>query len=268
MNTQQPAIYVEITRTRGSAPRDAGTAMRVTGQGTQGTIGGGALEYRAIATARRMLRDGTPALDETIPLGPDLGQCCGGVVRLHYADTPMCLGAAPTLPALPPPRPDTAAVPLWIWGAGHVGRAMVRHMAPLEAFDIVWVDTDAERFPHQIPATVEVLPATDMPRLAEHAPPAAWHLILTYSHDIDLALCATLLGRGTGWCGLIGSATKKVRFFKRLRALGLDPATITCPIGDPRRGKHPDQIAHSTAVQLLHLLPNTKDTALAQRTSA
>ena len=236
------AIWVEITGTRGSAPRDAGTAMKVTPLGTQGTIGGGALEHRAIATAREMIAQGAAAeATRTVPLGPGLGQCCGGAVTLRFTRQALATDA----PA-PGPRPGLAPpdrpVPLWLWGAGHVGRAVVA-VCPACAFDITWVDTGPDRFPTEIPRGIDVVTATDMPRLAASAPRDVHHLIFTYAHDIDLALCAALLKRGFASCGLIGSATKWARFQARLRAAGLDPTPIRCPIGDKSLGKHPGAIA-------------------------
>ncbi len=131
-----------------------------------------------------------------------------------------------------------------------MGRAVVRACPP-PAFAITWVDTAADRFPGDIPDHVTPVSAADMPRLAGNAPPDAHHLIFTYSHDIDLALCAALLARGGASIGLIGSDTKWARFQKRLRALGLDPAPITCPIGDKTLGKTPDAIAKGCVNRLL-----------------
>ncbi|AXI47818.1 xanthine dehydrogenase accessory protein XdhC [Sulfitobacter sp. SK012] len=244
-------ICIEITATRGSAPRDAGTAMIVRADRIVGTIGGGALEYRAITTARKMLNDNQSEAHETIPLGPDLGQCCGGAVSLRYSRDGAGPNGDPSLAIDLSILPETPLGPLWIWGAGHVGRAMVNQIAPLDAFAITWVDATPDRFPANVPAHIDIVPTLDMPRLAAHAPTEAHHLILTYSHDIDLKLCAALLERGFASCGLIGSATKWARFSSRLKALGLEPAQITCPIGDPSLGKHPAQIAHGTALTLL-----------------
>ncbi|MEX3314374.1 xanthine dehydrogenase accessory protein XdhC [Sulfitobacter sp. PS-8MA] len=240
------AIFVEVTATRGSAPRDAGTAMKVTPDTTAGTIGGGALEHQAIAHARRMLAEGRAEDTQTLPLGPGLGQCCGGAVSLHYSTAPRPLDSAAPLP-LPAVQSD---VPLWLWGAGHVGRAVVTACPP-RAFDITWIDSAAERFPDRVPPHVTVTPTADMPRLAAHAPRGPHHLIFTYSHDIDLALCAALLQRGAASIGLIGSDTKKARFSRRLGMMGLDPSGIICPIGEKSLGKLPAQIAHGTLKALI-----------------
>lgn len=243
------AIYVEILATKGSTPRDAGTAMKVTPQGTEGTIGGGALEHQAIERARLLLAVNGREETQTLPLGPGLGQCCGGAVTLRFTRTshPVDqIGLTQQLIRKPPPNP----VLLWIWGAGHVGRAVINACHP-QAFKITWVDDHIDRFPERVRESVTVTPAADMPRLAARAPAHAHHLIFTYSHDIDLALCAALLKRGFASCGLIGSTTKWARFQKRLRAAGLNPAPITCPIGDKSLGKRPDAIASGTVRMLL-----------------
>jgi len=257
MNT----IWVEITGTRGSAPRDAGTVMMVSAEGIEGTIGGGALEFAAIKRARLMLTSGEVDYTETVPLGPNLGQCCGGSVTLKYTcdkpkghHRPM---AQFVVHQLRDNRPHSTH--LWLWGAGHVGRAVVSAAHP-QAFKITWVDTAPDRFPERTGSHVKVIPAADMPLLASRAPKNVHHLIFTYSHDIDLALCAALLKRGFASCGLIGSDTKWARFQKRLRDASLDPTLITCPIGDKSLGKAPHQIAQGVVAALMPH-PNRQATA-------
>lgn len=231
------AIRITVTKTAGSVPRDAGTQMLVWADRTEGTIGGGTLEWEAMAEARRMLRDGRQSHNATMPLGPALGQCCGGSVSLLWEEAEAM--------TTPPARP------LWIYGAGHVGRALVTVMAPLPDFAITWVDTAADRFPH---TDVTTLVAKDPALIVKHAPVDADHLILTYSHEIDLALCHALLNHDFHSAGLIGSATKWARFKSRLTVLGHAPAQISriaCPIGDPALGKHPAAIALGVATAMI-----------------
>jgi xanthine dehydrogenase accessory factor len=265
-----------IARSAGSAPRNAGTSMLVWIGGQQGTIGGGALEHMAMQEALAM-PPGSPLLSRTIPLGPDLGQCCGGSVTLvwerfdrshspSYARS-LTTGTGPStrLLSLPPgsaPRihdgwlieaPPLPRRAVWIYGAGHVGQALVGALAPLPDISITWVDTDANRFPVQT-CDLSQLVATNPEQVVKYAPPDADHLILTYSHAMDLALCHALLHQPTGSIGLIGSATKWARFRSRLAALGHSPAQIArigCPIGDPALGKHPQAIALGVATALL-----------------
>lgn len=150
-------------------------------------------------------------------------------------------------------QPD---LPVWIWGAGHVGRAIVGVLAPLPEIEITWIDTDAARFPDMVPDGVQAVPVAEPVRMMAHAPPHAHHLILTYSHALDLALCDAALRRGFDSAGVIGSATKWARFRKRLAAMGHGPAQIAriaCPIGDPALGKHPQAIAIGVAARLVEV---------------
>lgn len=295
-------VRVLVAATAGSVPREAGAAMLVwadaggnaNGGGQDGTIGGGALEWEAAAVARQMLAaPRAPARLRRIPLGPGLGQCCGGAVTLLWeiwdaealaglpeagmsvrrigpdaADTPPLSvrraagqgrdGRAPTGLVLDRgwlAEPVSAARrPVWIWGAGHVGRAIVSVMSPLPALSLTWLDTAPDRFPEAVPAGVRVRAGSAVAGLVNAAPPEAHHLVLTYAHALDLELCHLILGHGFASCGLIGSATKWARFRKRLAALGHPPekiARITCPIGDPSLGKHPQEIAIGVAAGFL-----------------
>ncbi|QQA42113.1 xanthine dehydrogenase accessory protein XdhC [Pelagovum pacificum] len=233
------AIRVTVLRTAGSVPREAGTSMLVSADTTEGTIGGGALEWEAMRHARAMLAEGRTTGERTVPLGPALGQCCGGSVTLGFRQ-------AETLA-------DTDRAPLWIWGAGHVGRAVTATVAPLPNFAITLIDTAVERFPEEIHGEARIV-AVHPDRLVKHAPPEAHHLIMTYSHEIDLALCHALLSHDFASVGLIGSATKWARFRSRLSALGHSNAQISriaCPIGDTTLGKHPQAIAVGVAAALL-----------------
>lgn len=280
-------VRVVIADVRGSSPREVGAAMLVWANGQSGTIGGGTLEFRAVQAARR--QDRATVLGRHA-LGPDLGQCCGGLVVLvsELYDTERLARlsgeviARPVTDAIEMPlsvkrllaavrrqgvRPapqltdgwmleavQRPARQLWVWGAGHVGRAIVDVLAPIPDIAITWVDTGPERFPAQVPAGIAVIPAADPGALVRHAPPDAEHLILTYSHALDLDLCHRLLGHDFAFAGLIGSATKWARFRSRLAALGHAPdriARIACPIGDPGLGKHPQAIAVGVAAALL-----------------
>ena len=77
-------VRVTVAALRGSAPREAGASMLVDAVGTVGTIGGGRLEWHAVALARELLRDprAAPVRVADLILGPELGQCCGGRVEL------------------------------------------------------------------------------------------------------------------------------------------------------------------------------------------
>ncbi|MEO0766757.1 MAG: xanthine dehydrogenase accessory protein XdhC, partial [Pseudomonadota bacterium] len=214
-------VRVVIAAVHGSAPREVGAAMCVWANGQSGTIGGGALEYELAQTARGMARD----TSSRHALGPDLGQCCGGAVEVisEVYDLKRARALPETVIARgPDPMPMSVKrilktarnqgqvpearrvdgwfiegvrppdQPLWIWGAGHVGRALVDVLHPVPGIALTWVDTAAGRFPDAVPSGVTVLPAQDPARLVPHTPKDGDHLILTYSHDLDLGLCHAL----------------------------------------------------------------------------
>ncbi|AMY67901.1 xanthine dehydrogenase accessory protein XdhC [Frigidibacter mobilis] len=286
-----PLVRVLVAGSAGSVPREAGTEMLVGAAAQEGTIGGGTLEWQATLRARELLAAGAAGAVSRVPLGPALGQCCGGAVvlaferldaaRLAQLGTDALVARALDGSAMPlavsrllarargqgalPRDPlleggwlvecaAQPARPLWIWGAGHVGRALVAVLAPLPGLAITWVDTGAERFPEAVPTGVAQLVAANPAELVAHAPGEAEHLILTFSHQLDLELCHRLLGHGFAAAGLIGSASKRARFHSRLRGLGHADAQIlriACPIGDPTLGKHPQAIAVGVAAALL-----------------
>lgn len=293
-------VRVLVAGTKGSAPRDAGTAMLVWQSGQSGTIGGGALEYQASANAREMLAAGPNAKHITQPLGPTLGQCCGGSVTLVFERftaqslpenqtgiyaRPVDPNASASLPALLQRRIKAAQstpigpilttgwlaesicqnpTPVWIFGAGHVGEALACNLAGLAGFDITLIDTNPNRIPPNLPQNITVLTAQNMAGLVKHAPQNAQHFIMTMDHAIDLEICHQLLGQGADLIGLIGSKTKWARFQNRLADLGHSASsiqTISCPIGDPTLGKEPQAIAVGIAHGLLSKRAKTESTA-------
>ncbi len=244
----RPAIVVEVTRALGSVPRAAGTRMLVAMADVVGTIGGGHLELEAIARAREMLR--TRELvprTEHFPLGPALGQCCGGAVTLSLA--PLDAAALAAWPT------EAPRFHLQLYGAGHVGRAIVRALAPLNVV-VDWIDERDAEFPSALPAQVRKVCVDAVEAEVRDAPPNACYLVLTHQHDLDLRIAEAILRRDDfAFFGLIGSATKRQRFIRRFEQRGVAPSAIarmTCPIGLPGlSGKEPEVIAASVVGQLL-----------------
>ena len=246
---REPVVLVTVVEVLGSAPREAGTSMLVTEHGLAGTIGGGQLEWRALEAARALLAEGGTGRTLELPLGPALQQCCGGHVALRLE----LLGEA-DLPRLAEALAEArAALPLVaLFGAGHVGRAVVQALGPLPC-SLIWVDSRADMFPTTMPANAEARPTADPVAVARRLPAGAFHLVMTHSHPLDLELVATVLERGDfAWLGLIGSETKRRRFESQLRARGLPSERLVCPIGIAGiEGKEPPVIAASVAAQLL-----------------
>jgi xanthine dehydrogenase accessory factor len=154
-------------------------------------------------------------------------------------------------------RIDTDHVPVWLFGAGHVGQALVRAMAELP-FEITWIDERSEIFPATLPENTTAI-ACDFPvEAVSEAPSGTLYLVLTHRHDLDFELCRAILARDdVRWAGVIGSATKAVSFRKRLARLGVPAeriARLVSPIGiDGIESKLPAAIAVAVAAQLLQV---------------
>lgn len=313
-------MRVTVINARGSTPRETGAVMIVSAREIAGTIGGGALEFDAIAHARKQLEKDKDQIwlrdVKDYPLGPQLGQCCGGHIRLLFerfgAVEVTCVAAMidgearyvarPTItgPALvgvartddarqttdivcaklqdlddeigAEPRHELLVsdecewfletvkerhLPIFLYGAGHVGREVVRVFEGLAA-DITWIDTDENRFPDSLPDHVQRLVAAAPHEAVAYAPDDAFHIVMSYSHKLDLEICHAILKRGKfRYLGLIGSKTKRERFLKRLRELSVgetDLARLTCPIGaGGPASKEPAVIAISLATEILRL---------------
>jgi xanthine dehydrogenase accessory factor len=243
------AVVVEVVAHRGSVPREAGTRMLVAADAVLGTIGGGRLEQEAIALARSQLAGDAVAAERRWALGPSLGQCCGGEVTVRC--TPLASVDPATWPA-PEPR-----FRLQLYGAGHVGRAIVRLLEAVPC-RVQWIDEREAEFPAAPDAGSHIERVCVEPVEAEVAlaPPGSFFLVLTHSHDLDLAIVHAIFRRGDfGWLGLIGSRSKRARFERRLLERGVAPealARMVCPIGLPALvGKEPGVIAVSAVAQLL-----------------
>jgi xanthine dehydrogenase accessory factor len=254
---QDNAVLVKVVQTQGSVPRDSGSWMAVFRHTLVGTIGGGHLEFQAVALAQDALagRAALPSL-QTVPLGPALGQCCGGVVQLEYRLVSLADSEALRNELRP------ALQPVALFGGGHVGRALVNVLSDLP-FALRWIDSRDEVFPSALPEQV----------VAEHSDPVhaavadlvsgSKVLIMSFSHAEDLDILAACLSRmrlsaDLPYVGLIGSDSKWARFRHRLEERGFgaeDFARVTTPIGIPGvDSKLPEVIAVSVAAQLLQAL--------------
>ncbi len=247
------AVVVQVLTHRGSVPRETGTRMLVAADAVAGTIGGGHLELQAITEARALLARaaaGEPVqpTSRQVALGPSLGQCCGGALDLGFG---LLAADDPQAWPLVPPR-----FVLQLYGAGHVGRAIVQLLAGLPC-RVSWIDEREAEFPlGPLPPHIERLAVEPVQAEVAAAPPGAFYLVLTHSHELDLAITREVLARDDlGWFGLIGSRTKRARFEHRLRERGVGDqqlARMVCPIGVAGiEGKEPEVIAVAVVAQLL-----------------
>ncbi|RQO62308.1 xanthine dehydrogenase accessory protein XdhC [Variovorax sp. KBW07] len=254
----EDAVLVRVESTQGSAPREAGTWMAVWADGLTATIGGGQLEFQATKEARELLAGTRAAFDgiQRYPLGPSLGQCCGGVMFLSYRRI-----TAADAPALQ--RELVAQLkPVALFGGGHVGAALARLLAALP-FGVRWIDSRDGVFPDELPAQIDTEHSEPVQDAVAALAPGSRVLIMSFSHAEDLDIVIACLKRlrernDLPYIGLIGSKTKWATFRHRLEARGFtadELARITCPIGVPGiTGKEPEVIAVAVAAQLLQSL--------------
>jgi xanthine dehydrogenase accessory factor len=239
---------VEVTQARGSVPRGDGTRMLVAADAVVGTIGGGHLELQAIGDARELLQRQGVTHQRHIALGPSLGQCCGGALDLRFSQLTQ---NEPQQWALPPPR-----FSLQLYGAGHVGRAIVRLLAGIHC-QVQWIDEREQEFPRgDLPPHIQRVCVDAVQAEVAAAPAGGFFLVLTHSHDTDMRLAQAILQRADfGFFGLIGSKTKRARFEHRLQSRGIAPQLLSrmvCPIGMAGiNGKEPEVIAVAVVAQLL-----------------
>ena len=237
LTVNRRVISVALTRVRGSSPREAGTEMFVAATASWGTIGGGQLEFRAIEAARRMLDDGQLSRVIDLPLGPEIGQCCGGRVeitlrRMRASDRrAACLCAEQAAES----RPH-----VYILGAGHVGRALADLFQP--EFDVA------------------------------QAPTGSAFIVLTHDHALDFLVASRALERGDAtYVGMIGSATKRASFKSWMRENSDAEAFdgLTCPIGaGGSRDKRPSVIAAFVVAEVMAKLTAQTATQCLSQTPA
>lgn len=246
-------VLVTLAEIKGSAPREAGTKLLVTADTLVGSIGGGHLELKATELARAMLVErATSARLESFALGPALGQCCGGKVTIlleHFLPNDFFVA---------------------LFGAGHVGREIVAVLAGT-GVAVRWVDPRPEQFPADKPAGVTAVHADHPADEVKDLPPGSYALVMTHSHDLDLAILEKLLKRGDcRYVGVIGSETKRANFESRLARKGFSPeqiASIRCPIGvDGITSKEPRAIAIAVAAELLQLRDAARQSATTEGT--
>jgi xanthine dehydrogenase accessory factor len=234
----EACVLVTIIEERGSTPRNAGSKMVVTAERIFETIGGGHLEYKAMELAREMLASRSQDTRlERFSLGASLGQCCGGATVLLFE---------------PMGQPQAQIA---VFGAGHVGRALVPLLASLPC-KVRWIDSRENEFPEHIPAGVVKIVNDEVVDEVDNMPPGSYYIVMTHNHQLDLELTAAILKRGDfAYYGLIGSKTKRVKFEHRLRERGFADtlmARMRCPMGLAEvKGKLPVEIAVSIAGEVI-----------------
>lgn len=251
LTTHSATILIDITGTQGSTPRETGTFMLVSKTAIWGTIGGGQFEFLAIQNSRDMLAgNGTAMMD--IPLGPEIGQCCGGRTQLRFRR----MDAAVADELREKLNDEIEHLPeVYLFGAGHVGRALAAALAPLP-LSVTVIETRQEELAN-LPEGVRTRLVPMPEALVRDMPEGATLVILTHDHALDFLIAREALARtDLAYTGMIGSATKRATFASWIAREGNGQRSwldrLTLPIGGSAvRDKRPEVIAAMTVAEIL-----------------
>ena len=238
-----------VLDTRGSSPRDVGTKMVVSKDEIFDTIGGGALEYQCIETARELLFANKQLQHtETFNLGTDLKQCCGGIVSVFFEVFPA------------------SNFVLNIFGAGHIGQALTTLLADIDC-RVNLFDSRAEHLNQAYPENIQTHHLSKPEVAIEACLSNSYFLVMTHNHALDQQLCEAILSRGDSiYCGVIGSRTKSIKFRQRLQKKGFsleEISRLSCPMGiSDLKTKIPIEIAISIVTELLILRDKQQQNSL------
>ena len=236
----EPYVLVTVLGVRGSTPRDNGTKMVIGAEDSYGSIGGGHLEYRAHEIAAELMTtDGEQQRIENIRLGASLGQCCGGHTNLLFESF------------------KGAQMTIAVFGAGHVGAALVPILAQLPC-RLHWVDSRESFRQQETPANVSMIISDEPAEEVALMPAGSDFIVMTHNHQLDYQILRAVLQRGDArYVGLIGSKTKWRRFQMRMQHRGHEPdfyQAVHCPVGlSAVPGKRPVEVAVSIAAELIAL---------------
>ncbi len=247
-NQNNSYVLVTILEVRGSSPRESGTKMVITRKTAFDTIGGGALEFEVVNTARQLLNSGDKTLvyessTQEFNLGKDLKQCCGGVVKVLFEVF----------------QPN--GFNIVIFGAGHIGKSLVKILEEIDC-SVKWFDSRTDLFPEIVAPNIQKIRLEKPEMAVESSLENSYFLIMTHDHALDQQLCEAILSRKkSNYCGLIGSVTKRHKFKQRLLKKGFSEEELkrlSCPMGlSSIKTKKPMEIAVSVIATLLVLKTNT-----------
>ena len=236
----QDYVLITVLGTRGSTPRDCGTKMVVSRSESFATIGGGHLEFKAIEQAKQLLSEShSQHKIEHFPLGAKLGQCCGGQATILFESF------------------ISSSIDIVLFGAGHVGKALVSILADLPC-RVHWIDSREHEFPNNLPSNILKIVSDSPCDEVAAMPKQAYYVIMTHNHPLDFAISEAILKRNDAhYIGLIGSKTKWQRFKMRFEHKAYQPDlynSIHCPIGHSNiPGKLPAEVAVAVAGEIISL---------------
>jgi xanthine dehydrogenase accessory factor len=253
---KEEVIKAKIINTEGSVPRESGTYMLVSKEDIFGTIGGGHLEFLVINKSKELLKNKIKKLEIlNIPLGPGIGQCCGGYVQIELS---YHLNGEKSLENENVTNRENSN--LFIFGAGHIGQALSSKSINLN-FNVHLIDSRKNFLLMNEYKDIDYIFAKEPWSLIRSLSPNSYYVILTHNHNYDFKIINEILFYNSfKFIGLIGSKTKKNRFTNRLKSNGHNQSLIDlieCPVGlDINHTKEPNEIAISIIAKLIYYRNN------------
>ena len=249
-------VKAKIINVKGSSPNKVDDIILVSHDTIFGTIGGGNLEYLIVENAKKILKSKIKTKILNIPLGPGIGQCCGGYVQiklsLHNNSSDALINENIN---------KDKYSNLYIFGAGHIGQALIKKLENIN-FNTFLIDSREDFLKMTNINNINYLLSKKPWEIVARLKDKSFFVVLTHSHDYDLKILNEILKKDFIFLGLIGSKTKKNRFFKRLIDNGHQKSlveNIECPIGiNIGNSKDPDEIAFSIITRIISIKNNLK----------
>ena len=256
INFKDKIVKAKIINVKGSSPNKIDDIILISNDTIFGTIGGGNLEYLVVKEAKRLIDNKINKKSLNIPLGPGIGQCCGGYVQIKLSLHNNSSDALKNEKLY-----DDANTNLYIFGAGHIGQAIIKKLENIN-FNTFLIDSREDFLKMKNINNINYLLSKKPWEIVHRLKDNSCFVVLTHSHDYDLKILNEVLKKNFTFLGLIGSKTKKNRFFKRLIDNGHNKSLvekIECPIGiNIGNSKEPDEIAFSIITRLISIKNNLK----------
>ncbi len=257
INFNNEIVKAKIIDVKGSSPNNLGDIILISQDTIFGTIGGGNLEYLVIDEAKKILDKKIENKTLSIPLGPGIGQCCGGYVQVKLSLHENSEKALKNENLTDINKPN-----LYIFGSGHIGQALISKLENID-FNTYIIDSREDYLKMTNIKVINYLLSEKPWEIVSKLDDNSYFIVLTHSHDYDLKILNEILKKNNSFVGLIGSLTKKNRFYKRLISNGhnkLEVEKIECPIGiDIGNSKDPNEIAFSIITRIISIKNNLKD---------
>ena len=256
INFNNEIVKGKILDVKGSSPNNIDDIILISQDTIFGTIGGGNLEYLVIDQAKKILNKKVKNKILSIPLGPGIGQCCGGYVQIELSLHKNSKNALKNESLKKNIKPN-----LYIFGSGHIGQAIISKLENIN-FNTFIIDSREDYLNMTNIKDINYLLSKKPWEIVSKLDDNSYFIVLTHSHDFDLKILNAVLKKNNTFVGLIGSMTKKKRFYKRLINNGHNKSIvekIECPIGiDIGNSKDPNEIAFSIITRILFIKNNMK----------